>query len=260
MLIACRIGPGPVRRAADWPMSQTLPAAAAFPPPSSRTAAMGPSGAMTTLAGPAAGPRSIGGYISATNISWHWIFFHQPAVAAFLRDHGAICCCARWRRRRARCRSTRSGWACLLIFWIGCLQVMLDIGPRSTDWFGDPKIVMLAIGAAVGFLRLHHLLGSSPRSTRSSTYLAYLPQHRGLLGPVCSRLAFGFGAYFAFDRADSRNGCKSSMGYTATKAGLITAFTAISRDRPSRRIAAKMIGLGRSPDDDLLRDRVDGHG
>src|SRR5690606_30202236 len=39
----------------------------------------------------------------------------------------------------------------LLVFWVGSLQIMLDIG-RTHDWFGDPTIVMLAACAAVGFL------------------------------------------------------------------------------------------------------------
>src|SRR3546814_19621740 len=38
----------------------------------------------------------------------------------------------------------------LLVFWIGSLQIMLDIG-RDHDWFGDPMIVALALMAGIGF-------------------------------------------------------------------------------------------------------------
>ena len=79
----------------------------------------------------------------------------------------------------------------LLIFWIGCLQIMLDIG-RDHDWFADPKIVILAIGAVVGLAAfiIWELTEEHPIVDLR------IFRHPGFTFAVLS-LALCFGSYFA---------------------------------------------------------------
>jgi DHA2 family multidrug resistance protein len=121
----------------------------------------------------------------------------------------------------------------LLIFWIGCLQVMLDIG-REHDWFGDAKIVMLAIGAAIGFcvFVIWELTEEHPIVDLR------IFRNRGFSAGVFT-LAFGFGAYFA-SIVLIPQWLQTSMGYTATKAGLVTAFTAMAAITVAQ-VSAKML-------------------
>ncbi|MDE0946806.1 MAG: DHA2 family efflux MFS transporter permease subunit, partial [Sphingobium sp.] len=126
MLVACRIGQG-LCGGPIMPMSQTL--LLRIFPPDQRARAMG-LWAMTTLLGPAMGP-IIGGYIS-DNWSWHWIFFINVPIA-ILCVTAAMALLRPVETETARLPIDRMGLF-LLVFWIGCLQIMLDIG-RDHDWF-----------------------------------------------------------------------------------------------------------------------------
>ena len=225
MLVACRIGQG-ICGAPLMPMSQTL-LLRVFPP-EKRTMAMGV-WAMTTLAGPALGP-IIGGAIS-DGMSWHWIFFINIPVAIFCAVMGYIL--LRPVETETRKLPIDFVGLALLVFWIGCLQIMLDIG-RDHDWFGDPLIVALAIGAFLGFcvFLIWELTDEHPIVNLR------IFANRGFSAGVFT-LALSFGSYFA-SIVLIPQWLQSSMGYTATQAGLITAFTAMAAMVTSQ-IAARMV-------------------
>ncbi|MGV3482087.1 MAG: DHA2 family efflux MFS transporter permease subunit [Sphingobium sp.] len=213
MLVACRIGQG-LCGGPIMPMSQTL-MLRVFPP-EQRGRAMG-LWAMTTLLGPAFGP-IIGGYIS-DNWSWHWIFFINIPVAIFC----TIAAAALMRSIETptvKVPIDRIGLG-LLIFWIGCLQIVLDIG-RDHDWFADPKILVLAILAVIGFVAfvIWELTEEHP------VVDLRIFRHRGFSFGVVT-LALCFGAYFA-SIVVIPQWLQISMGYTATWAGIVTAFTAMA--------------------------------
>ena len=74
----------------------------------------------------------LGGYIS-DNYHWGWIFLINVPVGLFAALHLLAQPAASARRRRASCRSTRSGCAC---WWSGSARCrsMLDLG-KNADWF-----------------------------------------------------------------------------------------------------------------------------
>lgn len=225
MIVFARIGQG-LCGGPLMPLSQTL-LLQVFPP-EQRGRAMG-LWAMTTLLGPAMGP-IIGGYIS-DNWSWHWIFFINVPVAVMC-VLGAITMLRPLETPIRNVPIDRIGLV-LLIFWIGCLQVMLDIG-RDHDWFADPMIVALAIMALVGFLAfvIWELTEEHP------VVDLRVFRHRGFSFGVMA-LALSFGAYFA-SIVVIPQWMQSSLGYPAADAGLATALTAIASLTTSM-IAARMM-------------------
>ncbi|MEO5586762.1 MAG: DHA2 family efflux MFS transporter permease subunit [Novosphingobium sp.] len=211
MLILCRIGQG-LCGAPLMPMSQTL-MMRVFPPEKRATAAG--IWAMTTLLGPAMGP-IIGGAIS-DNFSWHWIFLINVPIAG-------ACTAAAWFLLKPVETPTKKlpidkiGML-LLLFWIGCLQLMLDLG-RDRDWFADSLILALALLALVGFVVfvIWELTEEHPAVDLR------IFRYRGFTSGVFT-LALAFGAYFA-SIVVIPQWLQSSLGYTAFDAGLLTALTA----------------------------------
>lgn len=213
MIVACRIGQG-ICGGPIMPMSQTL--LMRIFPPEDRARAMG-LWAMTTLLGPAMGP-IIGGYIS-DNWSWHWIFFINLPVAAVC-VFSAMALLRPVETDTSKVPIDKVGLG-LLIFWIGSLQIMLDIG-RDHDWFADPMILALAIMAGVGFLVfiIWELTEEHP------VVDLRVFRHVGFSSGVFT-LCLCFGAYFA-SIVVIPQWLQMSMGYTATWAGIVTAMTGMA--------------------------------
>jgi len=213
MLVACRIGQG-LSGGPLIPLTQTL-LMRAFPP-EKRASAMG-LWAITTLVGPALGP-ILGGWIS-DNWSWHWIFFINVPIVLF---SAAVS----WSVLRpietptVKLPIDRIGLI-LMVIWIGALQIMLDIG-REHDWFADPTVLTLGLIAAIGLVVfvIWELTEEHP------VVDLRVFRHRGFtIGALT--ISLGFGAYFA-GIVVIPQWMQLSLGFTATWAGIATAFTGIA--------------------------------
>ncbi|MFD1949715.1 DHA2 family efflux MFS transporter permease subunit [Sphingomonas arantia] len=212
MLVVCRIGQGfcggPL-----MPLSQTL--LLRIFPKEQQGQAMG-MWAMTTVVAPILGP-ILGGTIS-DNLSWNWIFFINIPVAA-LCAFGAFKLLTPAETRTERMTIDTVGLA-LLVIWIAALQIMLDLG-REHDWFQDGFIVTLAIVAAIGLA----VFAAWELTDRQPIVDLRVFRHRGFTVAVLS-LSFAFAAFFA-SAVLIPQWLQSSMGYTATYAGYVTAFTGV---------------------------------
>jgi DHA2 family multidrug resistance protein len=184
---------------------------------------------MTTLMGPALGP-IVGGYIS-DNWSWHWIFFINLPIAA-LCVFAAQALLRPVETDTAKIPIDKVGLF-LLVFWIGCLQIMLDIG-RDHDWFADPMIVALALMAFIGFIIFVIWELTEEHPVVDLRVFRHVGFSSGLF-----TLSLCFGSYFA-SIVVIPQWLQMSMGYTATWAGIVTAMTAMAALFTAP-IAAKMM-------------------
>ena len=213
MLVAFRIGQG-ICGGPLMPLSQTL--LMRIFPKEKQGQAMG-LWAMTTVVAPILGP-ILGGTIS-DSWSWHWIFFINIPVAG-LCAYGAMRFLRTAETSTQKMRVDTVGLA-LLVLWIGALQIILDIG-REHDWFGDSKIVMLAIVAVIGFaLFMAWELTESQPIVNLRVF-----RHRGFSAAVLS-LALAFGTMFSAVVLIPQ-WLQTDLGYTATDAGYVTAFMGVA--------------------------------
>jgi len=168
--------------------------------------------AMTTLVAPVLGPL-LGGWIT-DNISWSWIFYINIPV-------GLLAAFASWAIYHKRESARRAlpidkvGLA-LLVLWIGCLQIMLDLG-KEYDWFSSPVIVALAVVAVVGFafFLIWELTDAHP-----VVDLRLFARRNFWAGTLTTSVAYGlfFGNVVLLPLW-----LQQFMGYTATEAGMVLA-------------------------------------
>jgi DHA2 family multidrug resistance protein len=168
--------------------------------------------AMTTLVAPVTGPL-LGGWIT-DNINWSWIFYINIPV-------GVIAALASWAIYHKRESATRAlpidkvGLA-LLVLWIGCLQMMLDLG-KEYDWFSSPIIVTLAVVTVVGFafFLIWELTDAHP-----VVELRLFKRRNFWAGTITTSVAYGL---FFGNVVILPLWLQQFMGYTATDAGMIMA-------------------------------------
>lgn len=231
MIVACRIGQG-FCGGLLMPLSQTL-LFAIFPGEERGKAIL--LSAMTVMLGPALGP-NVGGLISDT-LSWHWIFFiNIPLVIVCVISVLALLSSSETATRKVPIDVTG---LCLMVLWIGCLQLMLDLG-RDRGWFHDPLIVGLAIVAALGFVvfLIWELTEEHP--------IVDLKVFRhGGFGFGVVALSLCFGAYFA-SIVVIPQWLQTYMGYPAMEAGFITSCTAIAALTTSQ-LASRAVARGIDP-------------
>lgn len=209
------------------PLSQTL--LMSLFPPDKRGTAMG-IWAMTTLLGPAFGP-NVGGYIS-DNYSWHWIFLINIPISVIC-GFAALLMLRPLETPKVRQPIDRIGLA-LLVTFVFSLQLMLDFG-RDRDWFSSNLIVTLAIVAVIGFIAfvIWELTEEHPIVDLR------IFRHRGFSAAVVA-FSVVFGTYFS-SVVVIPQWLQTSMGYTATTAGLVTGFSAMTSLSTSP-VAAKLVG------------------
>jgi DHA2 family multidrug resistance protein len=187
------------------------------------------------MLGPALGP-NIGGFIS-DNFSWHWIFLiNIPLVIALVTYAFVI---LRPIETPTRKVPVDVIGLVLMVVWIGCLQLVLDLG-RNRDWFADPLIVMLAITAAIGFcaFMIWELTEEHPIVDIK------VFRHSGFLFGVIA-LSLCFGAYFA-SIVVIPQWLQGSMNYPALLAGFVTSCTALAAITTSQ-FASKAVARGVDP-------------
>ncbi len=167
---------------------------------------------MTTLVAPVLGPL-LGGWIT-DNISWSWIFYINIPVGIA----AALATLAIYRKRESQTRKLpidRVGLA-LLVLWIGCMQVMLDLG-KEYDWFHSSTIVALAVIAVVGlaFFIVWELTDKHP-----VVDLRLFARRNFWAGTVSISIAYGL---FFGNVVILPLWLQQYMGYTATDAGMVMA-------------------------------------
>lgn len=180
-------------------------------PPDKRSTALG-IWSMTTLVAPIAGP-VLGGYIS-DNYHWSWIFLINVPFGLFV---AGTC----WTQMKHRETPTRklpidTVGLCLLVLWVGSLQVMLDLG-KNADWFHDTTICIMAVVAGVGFLAwvIWEMTDANP-----TVDLTLFARRNFTLGNLAFSL--GYAVFFA-NTLLFPLWLQTQLGYTATWAGLVAA-------------------------------------
>jgi DHA2 family multidrug resistance protein len=172
--------------------------------------------AMTTLVAPVLGP-ILGGWL-CDNYTWPLIFFiNVPIALAF--GPAALRMLRRYETPLLRNPIDTVGLV-LLVLFVGSLQLMLDLG-KEHDWFESAQIRVLAVMAAVGFAAF--LIWEL--TERHPIVDLRVFRHRGFSAGVVT-ISLGFGSIFAINVLTPL-WLQSHMGYTATWAGMTTAWTGV---------------------------------
>lgn len=172
---------------------------------------------MTTLVAPVVGP-ILGGWL-CDDYSWPWVFHINMPIAV-------ICAFFAWKFLKrfteplARNPIDVVGLV-LLVIWVAALQLMLDEG-KDLDWFASTKIIVLAIVAVIGFLSF--LIWEFYEKHPIVDLKVF--RHRGFSVSVLT-ISLAFAAFFAVNVLTPL-WLQSFMGYTATIAGLATAWSGVT--------------------------------
>ncbi len=167
--------------------------------------------AITTLVAPIAGP-VLGGTL-CDSFGWGSIFLVNVPIAI---GAGFLV----WRvlssqeTQTVKARVDVVGLA-LLVLWVGCLQIMLDLG-KENEWFSSPLIIGLAIAAAIGFVSflIWELTDSNPIVDLR------IFRYRGFsIAMVC--MALMIGSFFAIN-VIAPLWMQNNLGWNATWAGNAT--------------------------------------
>ena len=212
-LVAFRVGQG-LAGGPLMPISQTL--LLRIFPKERHAMAMG-IWSMTTIVAPIFGP-ILGGTIS-DNWGWNWIFFINVPIAIGC-SLAAIALLRKAESKTEKMPVDSIGLA-LLVTGVGALQIMLDLG-RERDWFGSPFIVQLALVSFVGFA----FLIAWELFDRHPVIDLKVFRHRGFTVSVIA-LTFTYGAFFA-SLVIIPQWLQTSLGYTATWAGYVTAWNGVA--------------------------------
>lgn len=172
--------------------------------------------AMTTLTAPVVGP-IVGGAI-CDDYAWPMIFYINVPLAL-------MCAPVIWRwlsryeEKLVRLPIDVVGLT-LMVVAVGALQLMLDLG-KEHDWFASAGICALAAIAAVGLIAfvIWELTEKHPIVDLR------VFRHRGFSASVLI-ISLGFAAIFA-GNVLTPLWLQSHMGYTATDAGLATAWSGV---------------------------------
>lgn len=212
-LVAFRVGQG-LAGGPLMPISQTL--LLRIFPKERHAMAMG-IWSMTTITAPIFGP-ILGGTIS-DNWGWNWIFFINVPIAVIC-SLAAVALLRGAESKTDRVPVDVVGLA-LLVGAVGSLQIMLDLG-RERDWFGSSFILELAIFSFIGFVFLiaWELLDRHPIVDLK------IFRHRGFTVSLAA-LIFTYGAFFA-SLVIIPQWLQTSLGYTATWAGNVTAWNGVA--------------------------------
>ncbi|MFT3734225.1 MAG: DHA2 family efflux MFS transporter permease subunit [Rhodocyclaceae bacterium] len=172
--------------------------------------------AMTTLVAPVLGP-ILGGWL-CDNYAWPIIFFINVPIA-IVAAPTAWRMLRRYEEKLVRAPIDTVGLA-LLIVWVGALQLMLDLG-KEHDWFASGEICLLALVAAIGFVAF--LMWEF--TAKHPVVDLRVFRHRGFNASVIT-ISLGYGAMFGANVLVPL-WLQSYMGYTATWAGLTTAWSGV---------------------------------
>jgi DHA2 family multidrug resistance protein len=172
--------------------------------------------AMTVVVAPILGP-ILGGWIS-DNWSWEWIFFiNVPVIVLILFSVLTLLRGAETPTQKKPIDFVGLG---LLVTWVGAFQLMLDKG-REEDWFASPFIIGCAVVAVVFFA----LFVIWELTEEEPIVDIKVFRHSGFTAATLS-LVFAFGTYFA-SIVVIPQWLQTSLGYTATQAGYVMAFSGV---------------------------------